>query len=397
MPPTAPATVRRRRLLLAPAGLAMLTGMWAGLARLGWALPGASSGSVRSHGVLMVLGLLGTLVALERAVAFRHAWTYSAPVLAGAGALWLSLGLPARPAALLLTLAGVALTAVEANGWRQQPSLHLGIEVAGAACWAVAAGWWLAGASIPAVVPWLAAFLLLTIVGERVELSRLVAPPAAARAALVVAVAVFLGGVALSGFDRPAGFRVTAVALVALALWLLRYDLARRTVHREGLPRFVAICLLAGFGWMLVAGALWFGVPPGAGLHYDAMLHALFLGFVMSMVFGHAPVILPAVLRVTLPFRRVFYVHVVLLHVSLAVRIAGDLAAVGWLRAAGAVGNVTAILWFVAASVVTVRRAGASQRATVAGRGDPPGTTSLSATTPTTTPTGSPSRAAAGG
>ena len=37
-------------------------------------------------------------------------------------------------------------------------------------------------------------------------------------------------------------------------------------------------------------------------------LHALGLGFVFSMVFGHAPIVVPAVLRVDVGYRRAFYV-----------------------------------------------------------------------------------------
>jgi len=42
-------------------------------------------------------------------------------------------------------------------------------------------------------------------------------------------------------------------------------------------------------------------VRDGGG--YDAVVHAIFLGFVISMVMAHAPVILPAVLRRPLPYR----------------------------------------------------------------------------------------------
>jgi hypothetical protein len=52
----------------------------------------------------------------------------------------------------------------------------------------------------------------------------------------------------------------------------------------------------------------------------------VFLGFVFSMIFGHAPVIFPAVLGVKIPFRRVFYVHLVVLHVGLVLRVVGDAA-----------------------------------------------------------------------
>ena len=53
--------------------------------------------------------------------------------------------------------------------------------------------------------------------------------------------------------------------------------------------RYVAVCLLAGYFWLAVGGAL-----VALQVAYDAALHAIFVGFVFSMVFGHAPVILPA-------------------------------------------------------------------------------------------------------
>src|SRR5690606_39847014 len=82
----------------------------------------------------------------------------------------------------------------------------------------------------------------------------------------------------------------------------------RRTIRGAGLPRYAAACLLAGYAWLGVAGALWAATGLSSGRYlYDAALHALFLGFVISMVFGHAPVILPAVLRVRLPYRPILY------------------------------------------------------------------------------------------
>ena len=38
--------------------------------------------------------------------------------------------------------------------------------------------------------------------------------------------------------------------------WLLLFDVARRTVHADGLTRYIAVCLLAGHGWLVVSGAL---------------------------------------------------------------------------------------------------------------------------------------------
>src|SRR3972149_6584847 len=45
-----------------------------------------------AHGPLMVSGFLGTLIALERAVALRARWTYIGPLLTSLGGLFLALG-----------------------------------------------------------------------------------------------------------------------------------------------------------------------------------------------------------------------------------------------------------------------------------------------------------------
>jgi hypothetical protein len=65
------------------------------------------------------------------------------------------------------------------------------------------------------------------------------------------------------------------------------------------------------------------------------------------MVFGHAPVILPAVLRIPLPYRPLLYAPLALLHATLVLRIAGDFAASSALRAWGGAGNVAAIALFI--------------------------------------------------
>ena len=76
-------------------------------------------------------------------------------------------------------------------------------------------------------------------------------------------------------------------------------------------------------------------------------MHALFLGFVMSMVMGHAPIILPAVLRTPLPYHASAWVPLGLLHASVALRVGADLAGSDWLRGYAAHGNVSALLLFV--------------------------------------------------
>jgi hypothetical protein len=136
-------------------------------------------------------------------------------------------------------------------------------------------------------------------------------------------------------------------------------------VHQPGLPRFTAICLLSGYVWLAIGGAL--AMVYGsviAGPHYDAVLHAVLLGFVFAMIFGHAPIIFPAVLGLPVPFRPLFYAHVALLHVSVALRLLGDGLAVVPLRQWGGLLNAVAILFFLANTVGAVVHQRRAARAT---------------------------------
>lgn len=345
---------RGRLLLLAGGGLSLLIGLWTGLARAGVHDP---FGPVGAHGIIMTLGFLGTLIALERAVALDAGWAYTAPALSVLSVLWLTGGGPEVVAGLLLFAAGMLVVAVYAVLLRRRYEHHLALMAAGAGGWVVAAGFWTVGAGPVRVAPLLAAFLVLTIVGERLELSRLRMPTPSSQRRLLAAAGLFAVGAALALVDRPAGLVIAGIGLVGQTVWLVRNDIARVTIRRVGLPRFAATCLLAGYFWLAVGGGLWIalGLDLGGPLLHDAALHAVFLGFVLSMVIGHAPIILPAVLRTPLPYRRSAWVPLGLLHVSVAVRVGADLAGSGWLRGWAAHGNVTALLLFVVLSAAAVR------------------------------------------
>jgi hypothetical protein len=197
----------------------------------------------------------------------------------------------------------------------------------GALAWEVGNLLWRAGWEFNRVVPWWIAFLALTIVGERLDLSRFQKPTKWKAPLLFIALGMFAGGVVLTAIVQVPGERLTSLGLLALAAWLWRFDLARRTIRQPGLPRFMASCLLVGYFWLALAGVLMVVFSPlESGLRYDAVLHSFFLGFVFSMIFGHAPVIFPAVLMVQPSFRGWLYSHVVLLHLALLLRIGADIA-----------------------------------------------------------------------
>lgn len=349
--------VPRQRLAYGGLGLlALLAALWAALVMLGLDVPKPRADFAEVHGPLMVLGFLGTLIALERAVAVDVPLGYVAPAAAGIGGLALILGVPLVVGQAFLTAAGVGVLGLYVVAARRQSGFHLAVMAGGAASWVVACGLWLTGWDVGRLVPWLAGFLVLTIVGERLELSRVTRLTRTARGSFVAAVAVFAVGIAVAIGAFSPGARIAGAGLLLLTVWLARYDVARRTVRQPGLTRYMAVCLLGGYGWLAVSGVLWLRYGLAGWPAYDAMLHALFLGFVIGMVFAHAPVIVPAVFRAVVPYRKHFYAHLILLHASLLLRLLGGDAAgnrTAWQL--GGVLNEVALLCFLAVTVAAVR------------------------------------------
>jgi hypothetical protein len=306
----------------------LLAGLWEGLVYLGLPLPAGHASLHEGHGPLMVLGFLGTLIALERAVALGEAWAYLGPAGAALGGLAVVLGLPNGVGQVLILIGGLILVGVFVAVHRIQASLHNAVLASGAVFWVVAAALWLSGWDVPRFIPWLVGFLVLTITGERLELSRLVGASRLARRLFVCAAGIFGVGLIVSTVAEATGVRIAGVGLLGLAAWLVRNDVARRTIRSQGLTRFMAAALLTGYGWLAVGGGLWLSLGRMSdGRGYDAMLHAIFLGFVISMIFAHAPVIVPSVLGRQLPYSPLFYAPLVLLHLSLALRLLGGDAA----------------------------------------------------------------------
>lgn len=326
--------------LVAGALILLLIGMWAGLLRLGWDWPAVPVMAIVYHGPLMVGGFLGTLISLERAVAVRRWWAYGAPLASAFGAISLLAGLEARWGECLLLFASAILVVVFARIVRQQRAAFTLVMGLGAVAWLAGNVVWIVQRVIPPAVPWWMAFLVLTIVGERLELSRFLPRTRRRQPTFLAATGIYLAGPLINLWLPGLGTAVAGLGMLALACWLAVFDLARRTIRQRGLTRFAAACLLSGYFWLAAGGVLsvfyaavlpafhgsaWLSVAPGAGLAYDAILHAVFLGFVFAMIFGHAPIIFPAVLAIRMEYQPRFYAHLVLLQLSVLLRIICDL------------------------------------------------------------------------
>lgn len=335
----------RRVPILAGGILLLLAGMWGGLLRMGWPWPEIGTGAVTNHGALMIGGFLGTVISLERSVALGRLWTYGAPIFAALGGISLLVGLPPVAGQWLMLIGSLFLVAVFASIIFRQPTMFIFTMSLGAIAWAVGNALWLWGRPVPYLVPWWIAFLVLTIIGERLELSRFLPALRGRHSGFAVVVGLYILGLILSIWWLGLGWFISGLAMPLMAVWLLIHDLARRTILQKGLARFVAFCLLTGYFWMAVSGLLavfyvlilpmiqgtaagWLVTAPVVGLHYDSILHAVLLGFVFGMIFGHAPIIFPAVLNMQMDYSPRFYLHILMLESAVAWRIIADVG--GW-------------------------------------------------------------------
>jgi len=345
-----------RPISLASSVLILLVTLWAALLRIGWNWPTFSPQLAGMHGPLMVASFFGALIALERAVALGKTWAYLSPITAVlAGFMIIVSSQLILPAAWLLALSSLLYLLVGAAVIKRQPAIFTWLLEVGVLALLVGNVIWALGYPIFIAVWWWASFLVLTIAAERLELGRLQRLPRYAFPAFYVVSTILAIGLLATLISPGAGVRILGLGMLGYAVWLGRFDIARRTIHLTGLPRFIAGCLLSGYVWLGIGALLmmYYGDIP-AGPRYDAMLHTIFVGFVFAMIFGHAPIIFPAVLGLPIHYSPKMYAPLALLIFSLLLRIAGDLATMHQVRMWGGLLNAIAILIFLALTINSI-------------------------------------------
>jgi len=299
--------------------LSLLTGIFSGWFRIGWNLPlSLPSGE---HGALMVGSFLGTLICIERSVSFPNKIALLVPLVNSLSIIFFLLGMP-KTAYIFLILGGAGLTGIYYMVYFKHKGMHLLIMMAGAMCYLIGSVVLFNTSFYPSAVMWWIAFLFLTITGERLELSRfiLLKNTNKKQAVLIILISLFIISIILP-FHSSAGSVLAAVSMIGSALWLFKFDMAKHSLKKPGVSFYSGLLLITGYVWLVFTG-LFFAFGAYFGSFYDSSLHAFFLGFVFMMIFAHAPVILPAVLKLKIsPFGRSLYLWYGLLNVTLVFRV----------------------------------------------------------------------------
>ncbi len=338
-----PAEKRHVPLILAGGLFCLLLGTYAGLLRLGLALPGTIAGY---HGPLMVCGFLGTLIGLERAVRLGTAWAMLVPLSAFGGALSLLLGQAHWALGLWLFSAILHLWVFLKGHFPLKLPKDI-ISLCALSCWLISLFFLLEGHPLREVSVALLFFPLLTILAERW-------PGSSAK----LKIAGFLtlgGGLALSALllfllpspDLP--LRLSGLCLMGAGLFLLwEENELKRQIYEQGWELYLERVMLLSYGWLSLSGLL-FLLLGAQGLQapfYDLLIHGLSLGFILGVIFSHFYKVLKALLGAELPFYQSYYLPWGLLQAGLLLRAFGKLSEDLLLWQIGGSLNVLALLLF---------------------------------------------------
>ncbi len=321
--------------------ISLVLGVLAGLFRMGWNIPlGPVAGE---HGALMVGSFLGTLICLERIVALKKKWLYVIPIISGFSLVFFLLG-NQQMAMVMLTIGSLGLIYIYMDLIGRFKEYYFYIMMIGAVAWALGNIVMIIDPFYARVSPWWIAFILLTVFGERLELSKFLPKSRQKTYTMILAISVFMIGILIP--YHTIGRYVSGAGMIMMAIWLFRYDIARKSVKAHGMHRFTGSLLLAGYFWMLVCGIIMI-YEFETIFNYDAMLHAFFLGFTFSMIFAHAPIIFPGVAGLNMqPFHSSLFVWAILLQITVAMRIFAGLSMNSSLRSLSGMLSAVVILFF---------------------------------------------------
>lgn len=309
--------------------LAVITGIWRVAVTRGFLLPSIPDWWP-PHGQIMLGGFLAALIIFERMLPLRVDALIWVPYVFALSTLFLQINHPVIRVIHLTALAGwlvhrwiayrkfhhwekplvesvAFITLSSALIYPEGLQAHPGVA--------------LAGLSFPIAV----------IAIERLEMSLLFKKTGARITLLFLIVWSVLWN--LVTWRGTPGLSLMGGATVVLAAFVAFYDASVRTSQQNisgssahGLHRFLRNALFLAYGWLFLAAiAMMLSSEIPGAIMKDVMFHLIGLGFIFTMILGHAPLILSATLG-KLPPGRAPVIPFFLFQTATCIRILGDFA-----------------------------------------------------------------------
>jgi len=294
----------------------------------------------------MVGGFLTTLIALEKTIPLKRTGLLIIPLLSALTLLMAVNGCYYVGLAFLLA-GSIGLFCVQGFYFIRYPhERSIILMLIGACCLVMGNTMLIRNQFYPAAFPWWMGFVLFTIVGERMELSKFLPVSNRAKAILMTLLAFFPLGVLLP--FHHTGKYFSGIALIGISVWMMRNDVIQIGLRKEGLVKYSSFALLLANSFLLLEG-IFLVVLPNTLYAYDILVHVFFVGYGITMIFAHGPIILPAVLGLKdKPYHPALYVCVILLHSSLLFRIVADSLMLNQGRKySGAITGIAILLYFI--------------------------------------------------
>jgi hypothetical protein len=330
--------------------LSLVLGIYTGWLRMGWNFP--MTQAMGQHGLIMIGSFLGTLILIERIVAFKKYWLYLVPLIN-------ALSLPAfffqqeQLAIVFLLIGSTGLLAVYLMTYQKYRERYILIMMVGGALLVTGLLMLLIQNRYPVAVPYWIGFLLLTILGERIDLAKFLPRNKIKEPMIWIFIVLFILG--LFTQYHQAGHLLTGAGMVLIAFWLMKFDIVNKSIKSHGIHQYIGLTLFSGYIWLFISG-LFMVLNLDLVYFYDALLHSFFLGFVFLMIFAHGPIIFPGVVGLSFtPFHKSLYFWTFLLNLSLLFRIITDLLFLNYLRQISGVMNGMILIGFFINLVFIIR------------------------------------------
>lgn len=309
--------------LLILAMINLVIGVIIGLYRSGWQIDFLRDDLISWHGPIMTGGFLGTVIILERAIAIRKKWAFIGVIFSGLSVIFFLLGINQLISKSLILLSSLNLIIIYLYALRIDKELHIYTQITGAFFWLIGNILWIYEYYFSHISLWWIAFLLFTISGERLELSKLKQFSNISKNIFISSILLTIISLFSTFYSFNIGSRLLGISFLIFMIWFFKYDIAINMLRNKSLTKFIAICIINGYSWLGISSIIILikGESIIGNFFYDSFLHSFFLGFVISMIFGHAPIIFPAILRIKINYNPVFYTHLILLNISLIIRI----------------------------------------------------------------------------
>lgn len=295
---------------MAPAMVCLVAGLYGGLARMGVFKPFLQQ-PVLHHGSLMVVGFLAALIALER-------YFGSGSRLAAFSSLCFSLGgasllMGVTVVNRVLWAAGSVFFASWAvhNLYRFRRHFSTIFFTASAAFIGAGVYFYIQNSPSTLYSYSYAAFLTTFIAGERMDMLKISNAPWSNY--LLAVASIPLAAAGILAVEKM----FLAAAFLAVILTAARRDVALRFIRKTGFSRYLGLGLGTAYSWLGLAVVLWLLTNA-----FDTLIHVIFLGFSGTMIFTHAPIILPAILRIPSFYTPHIYIPFAMLQASTVLRLA---------------------------------------------------------------------------